>query len=329
MSEPRRHHFVPRAYLKRFADRDHVFVRRRDGASFRANCVNVAVECGLYDVQDASGNRSTAVESLLGDLDEGASEALRHVDEAKQPPPAGSSERTVLTTYMALQMTRTPEQRERILFPRRLAEYAGDRAISEPLVAKYLEHVHLGFKPSDSEVRAAYEFASVALKEPRVLTREFVIDTMLRSVRRAVPLIDRLHWTLEFSRKARFITSDVPLVLWRAPSPRDNYEGVGIGNADEIRFPLDPSKQLTLTAMKRTPTANVDAARARVCNMSMAEACHRFVISNPAERKQMQGLKLAARRPVLRFNTGPLYETQADRTILYQGEVLHTWVPRR
>jgi hypothetical protein len=87
--------------------------------------VNVAVECGFYDIHEASGSRSTAVEKLLADLDEAAAEALRHVDEARQPPPTGSSDRIVLATYMALQTTRTPEQRERILFLRRLAERRG------------------------------------------------------------------------------------------------------------------------------------------------------------------------------------------------------------
>lgn len=329
MSRSKRHHFVPRAYLERFAEAGQVQVRHRDGNSYRANCVNVAVECGFYDVRDTSGDKSGAVEELLAEMEGAAVEALRSVDETGRPPLEGTPERSILATYMALQATRTPEERERILFPRHVAEYVGSREITEPLMAEYLEDVHLGFKPSEEEVRAALDFVSVTLRDHALLTPEFAIEMMLRSIGSAAPVLDGLHWTLESTRKGRFITSDVPLVVWRAPSPRDQFEGVGIGNAEEIRFPLDPTRQLVLTRLKRTPTARVDADRARACNVSMAEACHRFLVSHPAQSKQMKRLALTAKRPVLRFNTGPLYEVQSDGSKSYKGEVLHTWVPRR
>jgi len=50
VSRPKRHHYVPRNYLERFADGSRILVRRRDGASFPTNCINVAVESGFYDV---------------------------------------------------------------------------------------------------------------------------------------------------------------------------------------------------------------------------------------------------------------------------------------
>lgn len=65
MSRAKRHHFVPRAYLERFAESGQVQVRHRDGNSYRANCTNVAVECGFYDVRDTSGYNSDVVEGLL------------------------------------------------------------------------------------------------------------------------------------------------------------------------------------------------------------------------------------------------------------------------
>jgi len=34
-------------------------------------------------------------------------------------------------------------------------------------------------------------------------------------------------------------------------------------------------------------------------------------------------------RPVVRFNTGPLYAVHSDGTKKYDGDVLHMWVPRR
>lgn len=150
VSEPRRHHYVQRAYLDRFAEGGQLCVRRRDGRSFRSSSRNIAVETGFYDVTDDSGNRSTAVETQLGEVEGLAMAALNHIDDVGRPPGESTPERTALARYMALQATRTPEERERIFFARRVARYAGQRQVTRELVAEYLERVHLGFEPSDN-----------------------------------------------------------------------------------------------------------------------------------------------------------------------------------
>jgi Protein of unknown function (DUF4238) len=169
----------------------------------------------------------------------------------------------------------------------------------------------------------------VALREPAVLTNEFAIRLMLESVDQLVPILLDRHWTLEIARKPRLLTSDHPLVIWRTPSPRDQYEGVGIANAEQVRFPLDPGKQLVLTLTQGPPVRPIEPNRVRACNADIASACHRFVVGHPNRPRPIQEVPLASKRPVLRFNTGPLYEKQPDGSIVYRGEVLHTWVPRR
>jgi uncharacterized protein DUF4238 len=329
MSRPKRHHFVPRAYLARFAFGDSVLVRQRDSKIFRANPVNVAVECGFYDLADGSGKRSSRIEEVLAGVDGTAIAAMRSIDRTDEPPSAGTDERLALAVFLALQNTRTPEQRERILFPERVADYARDRELTKELMAEFLEHVHLGFRPSANETSAAFDYVSVALGEPRAQTSGFAIEMMLRSVDQVAPVLATMNWTLEFDRKEQLITSDLPIVIWRAPSPRDKYEGVGVANADELRFPLDPGKQLVLSKRSRTPTVRITAERARACNTDTAAACHRFIVGSPNRPTLIEAPHMAERRPVVRFNTGPLYERQPDGTTEYQGEVLHMWVPRR
>ena len=80
---------------------------------------------------------------------------MQLIDKTNAPPDMGSPERTALASFMALQFTRTPEQRGRVLFAKDVAAYVGDRDINAELVAEYLERVHLGFQPGDAEVRAA------------------------------------------------------------------------------------------------------------------------------------------------------------------------------
>jgi hypothetical protein len=226
-------------------------------------------------------------------------------------------------------MTRTPEQRERTLFPERLASYLDGRELTRELVAAYLENHHQGFAPSDNEVGAAFDFASVALRDPSVLTPEFSMHIMLRSVSELAPRLAELEWCVEHDRKERFITSDTPLVLWRTPTYRDDFEGFGINNADEIRFALDPAKQLVLTRKPRTASARVNPSRSAATNQDAAFACHNFVIAHPNQRGRVEQLELPVRRPTMRFNTGPLLRQLPDGSTVEDGEVLHMWVPRR
>jgi hypothetical protein len=320
---------VPRAYLARFGHNGRVLVRWRDKTgTIPMGVQNVAVECGFYEIEGPTGARSVAVEEALAGLEGDAAAAIQLIDRTKAPPDVGTPERTTLAAFMALQLNRTPEQRGRVLFAKDLAAYAGARKLDKMVVAEYLERVHLGFRPRDSEVSAALDLAQV-LRDPAVLTNEFAIRLMLESVDQLFPILLDRHWTLEIARKPRLLTSDHPLVIWRTPSPRDRYEGVGIANAEQVRFPLDPGKQLVLTVTQGPPVRPIEPDHVRTCNADIAGACHRFIVGHPNRPRPIQDVPLAPKRPVLRFNTGPLYEKQPDGSVVYRGEVLPTWVPRR
>jgi hypothetical protein len=101
---------------------------------------------------------------------------------------------------------------------------------------------------------------------------------------------------------------------------------VGVANAKEIRFPLDPGKQLVLTPGQRTTTARIDTGRVREVNADVASACHRFRVSRPRNTDEARAPELTGAPPVIRFNSGPLYSIEGER---FEGEVIHTWVPRR
>ena len=75
-------------------------------------------------------------------------------------------------------------------------------------------------------------------------------------------------------------------------------------------------------------SSRVGADRVRSCNIDVAAACHEMVIGCPGSTS-MRDLTLARTRPVVRFNTGPLYEHGPNGEPVYQGEVLHLWTPRR
>lgn len=331
MSQPKRHHFVPRAYLERFGRDSRLLIRRRDGTSpFVANATNIAVECGFYAIDRPDGTKSVEVEELLANIDTHAIKAIRNIDQTGSLPDSDSEDREALAAFIALHLTRTPEQRERVLFPLRVSEYAAGRQVTQPLVAEYLEKIHLGFKPSETEAQAAFELAEYVLRTPEVLTREFAIQTMLRTVPQLKARLKQRSWTLEVARKPRLITADTPVVIWRSPTERDQFEGIGVDNAEEIRFPLDTQKQIVLLpddAPERTVT--IEPARVRSCNADVASGCHQFAIGHPNRPRVLEQVALARNRPVLRFDTGPGFEIAPDGSRTYMGEIHHTWVPRR
>ncbi|WP_433531264.1 DUF4238 domain-containing protein [Micromonospora sp. CA-263727] len=330
MSRAKRHHYVPAAYLARFGEGGSVLVRRRRRPAMYATSVkNVAVESGFYEVLGDDGLPSDAIERGLAGLEGEAIMALREVEQSQQAPPIGSSARSTLATFLAVQFTRTPLHRERIMFPERVARYAGSREIDAALMAEYLEREHLGFSPRDSEVRAALDLTQYLLRERELFTKDNAIRLAFSTVEAVEQVMLRMRWSLEVARKPRLITSDAPLVLWRAPTPRDQFEGFGLENAEEVRFPISPAMQLLLTHQAREPVTWIEPERVRACNADMTLACYQVVVGHPRRERQLELLNLPPRRPVIRFNTGPGYRVKPDGTEDYMGEILHSWVPRR
>jgi hypothetical protein len=71
-AQSKRHYFVPRAYLERFAVDGRVLVRRHDGGVFTTDPTNVAVGVGMYDVEAPGGGKSPEIEDMLSIIDEAA-----------------------------------------------------------------------------------------------------------------------------------------------------------------------------------------------------------------------------------------------------------------
>ena len=324
----KRHHFVPQFYLERFAISGQVFVRRREGRPFVSSCLNVAVESGFYDYGMPDGTKSKAIEERLGKCETATASVLRSLDDTMTAPPRGSSDRDVLCEYLGLQMTRTPEERERTMFPELVARFLAGRELTRELMAQYLESDYLGFKPKPREVDGAFSYAYVALRSGFPFNPELVMDVMFESLEKVVPRLDALYWTIEEDRKSRLISSDSPLVLWRAPSIRDSYEGYGLDDCEEIRFPISPRAQLVLSKKQRPPKVRITPERSASCNADTALTCHNFVVSSPRDRTRVEALHLRSKRPVQRFDLGPLIKEYPDGT-RETSEVIHMWVPRR
>ncbi len=328
-STPKRQHQVSRGYLNRFGIDESVLVRRRDGKVFETSTLNVAVESGFYDVPTSQGRKSTAVEQMLAQVDDLALKRLNDIDRTGVPPAADTQERAEFAGVLALQLLRTTDKREQLLFPSRVSEFAAGREVSVELVADFLEHKYLGFRPRKNEAEAAWIYVTQWLNGMDMDDKAFALKMMLQTVELYVPRLLSMAWAVEVDRKERFITSDVPAVRWRTPSHRDNFEGMGLDKAEEVRFPLDPSKQLVLSRRARTASMRITSERVAACNQDMADGCHRFVVGRRDQGALIANLHLTSRRPVMRFAMGPLSVMGADGRKVRESEVIQMWVPRR
>jgi hypothetical protein len=321
-------HFLPRFYLRRFGEGEEVLVRRRSGSTFKTGTAAIGYENQLYDHPDLPPG---AVETEhLRLVDGQGAAALRDLEE-NGVPDRWSEERYNLAFYIAVQHARTRDSRERTAWSRRLRQYAAGREITPDLVASFLREVHLRCEPSESEVAAAHDIATHAPVPDDDLT-ELFLSVIVDPPDELVEHLIAMEWTLEVARKPRFVTSDAPVVRWRAPTPRDAFEGIGIANAEEVRYPVDSSRQLVLRqpGNGRELHEQVEPDRVRECNQDLAYSCFEFIVGHPRRELQLARLDLPEHRPALRFNRGPLVERQPNGDLRDSGnEVLHMWVPRR
>ena len=83
-NEPKLHHFLPEAYLRRFADEhgDLWVLDRKQGIVRRQSPEVTAAERELYTLEDDGGERDRRVESALADFVDGPEQhAIRVLDE--------------------------------------------------------------------------------------------------------------------------------------------------------------------------------------------------------------------------------------------------------
>lgn len=331
MSSPKLHHFVPQAYLSRFGNGDQVLVKRRSPAKAHlAHVKNIAAQTGFYTVADEDGSPSTRIEQNLSDLETAGLAALRRVGEQERPPDLASDDAETLSVYLAVQMTRTPRKRTALLFTSRVKEYANGRPIDVDLMGEYLRRRHLGSAPGPREAEAAWSwFHGLRAMGETSTERDDAVLIPLETSRVLIPHLLARHWSLEVCRKPVFLTSDAPLVLWRAPSKEDAYKGFGLLDAEEVRFPVSPHAQLVLTPGTGTSTREVKLSRAWACNQDLADACEQVVVGHPDRSAWLDKITLSPRGPVLRFNIGPGFREQDDGSLERIGDVVHMWTTQR
>ena len=301
--QPRRHHTVPRLYLRAFADRDQVLMRLRGRTADEIrNITRVAFARDFYSFT-LGGVRDPIVENWLQrKVEDPAAPAFRRVLDRPRPPT--DEDRAVIGAFAAFQILRTPLIRDYML--------QIDRATGPLLwAAEVLKALEQGDLTEDqkqqvlADARTRTPAALIERADPRALLR-----TMVREADRQVPRLLARSWTLLRAAEPVLITSDNPVAKFFPKGPPAGFTGIAPPDA-ELHLPLGPSTLLVLErdgAAGQPSAPALTAELAAATNNAQALGAHRVVLRHPATPWPAT-LILGPRPPRL---PGPTINTRTD-----------------
>jgi len=300
---PRRHHVVPKFFLRRFAVEDQVQLVRRDdlSRSFLANVDDALVETDFYNIETDAG-LSTEVEELLGTQIEGpAARALRRiVDEARFPPMPGL--RQILSQFFSFQFVRGPAIRRTLLQQFKTTAVKIAHLMTPAMARQHLRETD-GKDPTDQEVANFVAYALQTDVDQVAVDKEanLHLGTALGVVYDLLPYFARRRWQLLTFAEPLLVTGDEPIGLVGF-STRAGERPQGVGTAPELVISTDPMHALVLVRPDRTTREHLvkgTPEMARIINLSIAYGCHRFVVHRPGTTP-LRGLTLPKQGPSVR-----------------------------
>jgi hypothetical protein len=283
-NEPKLHHFLPEAYLRRFAD-DHGdlwVLDRKQGIIRRQSPEVTAAVRELYTLEDECGGRDRRVESALAELVDGPGQhAIRVLDEGGR---LSDEDAGKLAIFVSGLYVRTPAFREQ---HRQLAEQIRDSLIrggvepaTEPLPQSHPEAQRLraaGGVGAD-ELLAMF---NARRDERRPYHNDFV-KMMVNLVPMLADAIHGLEWFIASAPPGKaFVTCDAPVIITLPPN-HSPLMGVGLTTpGSEKIVPLSSRVALVMgdkVAAPMVANIRIDRDHVRRINEALVRLCERFTM---------------------------------------------------
>jgi hypothetical protein len=283
-NHPKLHHFLPEAYLRRFADErgDLWVLDRKQGIVRRQSPEVTAAERELYTLEDDCGERDRSVESALADLVDGPGHhAIRLLDEGGR---LSGEDAGKLAIFVAGLYVRTPAFREQ---HRQLAEQMRDSLIRGGVkpAAEPLPESHPGTQRlrAAGGVRADELLAMFnAMREERRPYHNDFVKMMANLVPMVADAMHGLDWFIASAPPGKaFVTCDAPVIITRPPN-HSPLMGAGLTTpGSEKIIPLSSRLALLMGDQVAKPMVahiTIDRDHLRWINEALVRRCERFTM---------------------------------------------------
>ncbi|SED11513.1 Protein of unknown function [Streptomyces sp. 3213] len=292
----RRHHTVPKFYLRRFADaRDQLMRVPIDaGKPHLCSVDDATVRKDFYSYTDEHGQLDDSPEDALGAMETQAAEVFRQVLDADWWPLPATA-RATLAEWVATQFVRGPADRQAHsemydqLVKMQIA-IGGKAALRDHLVE--IGEGEMTDEELDEAWQQMTDFSSYTIDAP---VNEH-LESLGHRITVATAILSTRTWALARFQRKTLITSDHPVILVRdAETP--NFMGVGLANALTVAVPLDRHTSLIMLPPggrdSRTPPS---AAMAKDLNRRVAWNARSAVFHHPDDGP-LTGIELPQPRP--------------------------------
>lgn len=289
MSEPKRHHYVPRCYLKNFADEQEMIwtFDRKTGEYRQQSIADTAVQNHYYRVRTKDGKFSTDVEKFFSTIETEASGVIAKLARIKK---ISQEDKEILSLFISFQRARVPdfeklmnEADEKMI--KRINEMKFHSVEATEAILKDFDKKTKNTKRHDITPEEMFEF----IKEGRYTVsfpREHGIKTMLRMGYDLSTYFLQMDWLFLYAPKGTsFITSDSPYTLVPPVGNDPNsFWGAGVGiltpGAKKI-FPVAPNVVLIMGDHGDGVVARrVSRNNLRGINLISARASDRFIFAD-------------------------------------------------
>jgi hypothetical protein len=286
--QPRKHHYVPQAYLKRFAVQDQVFVfDKQNEQTFKTNVLNIAAERDFYRIPDkavSSEINSYALESALSEIEIEHQQALdalvKYVDSSQE---ISRELRLGVARAIVFQYLRTQQMRVRI------SEGLNDfRDQLTKLLLPPMKSLNEDSIQFEHDENASREYAK---------SNHLLLTINLRLVETLATILTDYHqWSVvQNMTELSFITSDSPVILDSiikgSPIFGNTFGSLGA----RVLFPVNP-KLLIWTNQRDQQTKpilqqNMNEIQIKAMNTAQVIKIERWVYSLDGNFSSIQEMK--------------------------------------
>lgn len=229
----RRHHTVPRFYLRGFAENDRIATVRLPGDRRFLQSVNDASVSKDFYAVESHEDGEDVIEKALSKVEGITAEVFRSITNGTWP--LSYDDRMVLGYFISLQATRVPAQRRTMDHIARqmlrLQVGAGGKAgLRQQLTEQ-------GGEVTDKLVETLWDQAVQPEGPPIQRPKVEHISQMLQLAEAILKYVVGRPWVLVRFNRRSLITSDAPVGLIRDPNDQP-WQGAGYATAWGITFPL-------------------------------------------------------------------------------------------